>query len=91
MQVKDPGEQWDEFPVTATTRNGGRYLTQIYTSRTGERAALSACAGSMDPITGLASGEYLRRRVHDTNSTADREEYWGWRMRPVSSSPRPPP
>lgn len=31
----------------------------------GERAALSACAGSMDPITGLATGEYLRRRVHE--------------------------
>ncbi len=37
VQVKDPGESWDEFPVTATTRNGGRYRTQIYTSRTGER------------------------------------------------------
>ncbi|MGH3474999.1 MAG: acyl carrier protein [Aeromicrobium sp.] len=37
VQVKDPGEQWDEFPVTATTRDGGRYRTQIYTSRTGKR------------------------------------------------------
>ena len=37
VQVKDPGEAWDEFPVTATTRDGGRYRTQIYTSRTGKR------------------------------------------------------
>jgi acyl carrier protein len=37
VQVKDPGESWDEFPVTATTRRDGAYRTQIYTSRTGER------------------------------------------------------
>lgn len=37
VQVKDPGEGWDEFPVTATTRGGGKYRTQIYTSRTGKR------------------------------------------------------
>ena len=37
VQVKDPGEQWDDFPVTATTRKGGKYRTQIYTSRTGKR------------------------------------------------------
>ena len=37
VQVKDPGEGWDEFPVTTTTRRDGAYRTQIYTSRTGER------------------------------------------------------
>lgn len=37
VQVRDPGEGWDDFPVTATTRDGGRYETVIYTSRTGER------------------------------------------------------
>ena len=37
VQVKDPGERWDEFPVTTTTRRDGQYRTQIYTSRTGER------------------------------------------------------
>ena len=37
VQVKDPGESWDEFPVTATTRRDGEYRTQIYTSRTGKR------------------------------------------------------
>ena len=37
VQVKDPGAGWDEFPVTATTRQGGTYRTQIYTSRTGQR------------------------------------------------------
>lgn len=37
VQVKDPGEAWDEFPVTTQTRGGGDFRTQIYTSRTGER------------------------------------------------------
>jgi hypothetical protein len=37
VEVKDPGEQWDTFPVTTTTKAGGAYSTQIYTSRTGER------------------------------------------------------
>ncbi|MGA9102257.1 acyl carrier protein [Aeromicrobium sp.] len=37
VQVKDPGESWDEFPVTTKTRDGGAFKTQIYTSRTGER------------------------------------------------------
>jgi acyl carrier protein len=37
VQVKDPGEKWDEFPVTATTKANGEYRTEIYTSRTGER------------------------------------------------------
>ena len=37
VQVKDPGAKWDEFPVTVTTRDGGEYRTQIYTSRTGKR------------------------------------------------------
>ena len=37
VQVKDPGEKWDEFPVTVETRGGGKYRTEIYTSRTGER------------------------------------------------------
>jgi hypothetical protein len=37
VQVKDPGEKWDEFPVTVETRGGGEYRTEIYTSRTGKR------------------------------------------------------
>jgi len=37
VQVKDPGEKWDEFPVTVETRGGGKYRTEIYTSRTGKR------------------------------------------------------
>jgi acyl carrier protein len=37
VEVKDPGEEWDEFPVTTRTKAEGRYRTQIYTSRTGER------------------------------------------------------
>jgi acyl carrier protein len=37
VQVKDPGESWDEFPVTTKVKGDGNYHTQIYTSRTGER------------------------------------------------------
>lgn len=37
VQVRDPGGPWDDFPVSVQTRDGGRFETQIYTSRTGER------------------------------------------------------
>ena len=46
VQVKDPGERWDEFPVTVETRKGGKYRTEIYTSRTGKRDFRMAHAGS---------------------------------------------
>jgi acyl carrier protein len=46
VEVKDPGEKWDEFPVTAATRGGGKYRTQIYTSRTGKRDFRLAHEGS---------------------------------------------
>ena len=46
VQVKDPGEKWDEFPVTTKTRAGGKYQTQIYTSRTGKRQFRMAATGS---------------------------------------------
>lgn len=37
VEVKDPGESWDEFPVKTKTKADGAFKTQIYTSRTGER------------------------------------------------------
>jgi len=37
VQVKDPGAEWDDFPITTTTRANGSYETVIYTSRTGKR------------------------------------------------------
>jgi acyl carrier protein len=37
VQVRDPGGDWDDFPVSVQTRDGGRFETTIYTSRTGER------------------------------------------------------
>ncbi|MDR7087278.1 acyl carrier protein [Aeromicrobium panaciterrae] len=37
VQVKDPGSDWDDFPVDTQTKAGGRYATEIYTSRTGRR------------------------------------------------------
>lgn len=46
VQVKDSGEGWDEFPVTTTTRGGGTYSTQVYTSRTGKRDFRMAHEGS---------------------------------------------
>lgn len=37
VQVRDPGQDWDDFPVSVRTSDGGRFETKIYTSRTGER------------------------------------------------------
>ncbi len=37
VQVKDPGSDWDDFPVATKTKGDGAYSTQIYTSRTGKR------------------------------------------------------
>lgn len=37
VQVKDPGGDWDDFPVDTQTKGGGKYATEIYTSRTGKR------------------------------------------------------
>lgn len=37
VQVKDPGSDWDSFPVNTKTKDGGKYATEIYTSRTGKR------------------------------------------------------
>lgn len=37
VQVKDKGSDWDDFPIQVKTGGGGKFQTQIYTSRTGER------------------------------------------------------
>lgn len=37
VQSRDPGADWEDFPVSVQTRAGGRFETQIYTSRSGER------------------------------------------------------
>ena len=37
VQVKDEGSDWDDFPIETTTRRGGTFKTELYTSRTGER------------------------------------------------------
>ncbi len=37
VQVKDEGSDWDDFPIETTTRGGGRFKTELYTSRTGDR------------------------------------------------------
>lgn len=37
VQVKDEGGQWDDFPIETSTRGGGKFKTEIYTSRTGKR------------------------------------------------------
>ena len=40
-------------------------LARALAAWAGERAAMSACAGTVDAVTGLATGEYLRRRVRE--------------------------
>lgn len=37
VQVREGDGEWEDFPVTAITSGGGRYQTQVYTARTGER------------------------------------------------------
>ncbi|MGB9013584.1 MAG: hypothetical protein WCB95_12140, partial [Aeromicrobium sp.] len=37
VQVREPGTDWDDFPITTKTREDGRFKTELYTSRTGER------------------------------------------------------
>lgn len=37
VQVKDGDAAWDDFPIVTMTKAGGRYKTEIYTSRTGSR------------------------------------------------------
>lgn len=37
VQVKDKGSDWDDFPVDTTTKDDGKFETEIYTSRTGTR------------------------------------------------------
>lgn len=37
VQVREPGTGWDDFPVEVTTRDGGEFKTELWTSRTGER------------------------------------------------------
>lgn len=39
VEVKDDGAgSWDEFPIQTSTRDGGIFRTELYTSRTGVRA-----------------------------------------------------
>ncbi|MET1037077.1 MAG: hypothetical protein ABW075_02310 [Aeromicrobium sp.] len=37
VEVRENGGSWDDFPIQTTTRDGGIYRTELYTSRTGER------------------------------------------------------
>ncbi|AWB91853.1 hypothetical protein [Aeromicrobium chenweiae] len=39
VQVRDVGgdKEWDDFPIQTTTRDGGEFRTELYTSRTGGR------------------------------------------------------
>lgn len=37
VQVKDGDAAWDDFPIKTKTKSGGKFKTEIYTSRTGSR------------------------------------------------------
>lgn len=37
VEVRDPGAEWDDFPIQTKTRDGGIFRTELYTSRTGTR------------------------------------------------------
>lgn len=37
VQVKDPGSDWDDFPVTTRSGTDGKFRTYVFTSREGEQ------------------------------------------------------
>lgn len=37
VQVREEGTDWDEFPISTTTRDGGEFKAELFTSRPGER------------------------------------------------------
>ena len=37
VQVREDGTDWDDFPITTTTRDEGAFKTELFTSRPGER------------------------------------------------------
>lgn len=37
VEVRESGETWDDFPIQTTTRDGGAFKTELYTTRTGQR------------------------------------------------------
>lgn len=37
VEVREPGQAWDDFPIQTKTRDGGIFRTELYTSRTGTR------------------------------------------------------
>lgn len=37
IQVKEPGTDWEDFPVVSRTRENGQFRSEIFTSRAGER------------------------------------------------------
>lgn len=37
VQVREEGTDWGDFPITTTTRDGGEFRAELFTSRPGER------------------------------------------------------
>lgn len=54
VQIRREGGEWEDFPVTATTRGGGEYRTNVFSSNAGEVEFRMAHRGSdtrTDPET----------------------------------------
>lgn len=60
IEVRDVGEgqEWDDFPIETTTRDGGTFKTELYTSRTGEREfrIKNTATGKTTPSVKVAIG-----------------------------------
>jgi acyl carrier protein len=58
VQVKDGDAAWDDFPITTKTKAGGKYKTEIYTSRTGSRQfrVLHRASGKSSPAVTVEIG-----------------------------------
>lgn len=58
VQVREKGTGWDDFPITTMTRADGRFKTELYTSRTGEREfrLLAEASGTKTPTVKVQIG-----------------------------------
>lgn len=58
VQVKDPGSEWDDFPVTLTSGAEGGFSAEVYTTRTGTREwrLVNTDSGEATPTVAVTIG-----------------------------------
>ncbi|MGJ9423944.1 acyl carrier protein [Aeromicrobium sp. CF3.5] len=58
VQVREEGTDWGDFPITTTTRDGGEFRAELFTSRPGEREfrMLDEESGDTSPTVDVTIG-----------------------------------